>query len=87
LTLPQFASGWLQKLAPNLSGLNQFKNAIQPVRDFIRVQVMEHLSTYQDESARDFIDLYIKKIKATTDPNSTFYGDVGGAKQITINCQ
>jgi len=88
LTLRIFASEWLQKLAPSLSGFNQFKNAIQPVRDFIRDQITEHLSTYQDDTTRDFIDLYIKKIKATTDPKSTFYGIAGGFyTKISIRCE
>jgi len=39
---------------------------------------MEHLSTYQDDTARDFIDLYIKEIRAATDPKSSFYGSAGG---------
>ena len=68
----------LAKLAPQLMG---WKRVLDLVKNF-RAVVLEHVDRHraendEDESPRDFIDAYLKEIKSTTDPSSSFYKDAG----------
>jgi len=46
------------------------------IADLIEKQVKEHLETYDESHARDYIDVYIQQTKKC-DPNSSFYGKEG----------
>ena len=49
--------------------------------------IFEHVDRHRKEqnendNPRDFIDVYLKEIKATTDPSSSFYKDAGSKERI-----
>lgn len=46
--------------------------------DIIQEIVEQHKETLQEDSSRDFIEVYLKEIQATKDPSSCFYKKEGG---------
>jgi len=46
---------------------------------FMTDSIQAHKKTFQDNSARDFIDVDLAEIKRTADPSASFY-DKGGSK-------
>lgn len=48
--------------------------------EIIQEIVEQHKETLQEDSFRDFIDVYLAEIQATTDSESVFYKQEGGKK-------
>ena len=69
---------WLTKLFPKMSGYDEMMADLQPALDFLQGFIDKHKSNFIPGEPRDLIDAYLDKIKSTDDPNSSFYGDVGG---------
>jgi hypothetical protein len=69
---------WLIKFAPRLTRWNQFLESVESVHKFLQGIIESHKETFDDCNIRDFIDAYLLEIQRTTDPNSSFYGEVGG---------
>lgn len=40
-------------------------------------EIKEHEASFDAHVTRDFIDAYLHKIRETTDPKSSFYGELG----------
>ena len=73
-----FVAPEIAKLAPRLSGWNMLQEVAQKFRDIIVEHVNNHRREQSEsDSPRDFIDVYLKEIKSTTDPSSSFYKDAG----------
>jgi len=49
--------------------------------NFMKGTIKQHQETYQENSPRDFIDVYLGEIAKTADPKSSFYGTEGGRNQ------
>jgi hypothetical protein len=47
------------------------------IRDFVEKSVHEHLSTFNGDEMRDFIDVYIAEMNKEKDPESSFYRETG----------
>jgi hypothetical protein len=45
---------------------------------FMRESIESHKKSFQENSARDFIDVYLGEIKKTEDRGSSFFGKEGG---------
>ena len=68
---PKISSLWFAKrIASN-------KNMASQVKSLCQKFIESHLSTYDEDNMRDFVDAYINKIKETKDPKSSFFGDHG----------
>ena len=73
-----FVAPDVAKLAPKLSGWSMLLEVVHKFHEII----LEHVSRHrreesENENPRDFIDAYLKEIKSTTDPSSSFYKDAG----------
>lgn len=52
--------------------------AVGPLLNVFEEVVAEHeRNPAEDESPRDFIDMYMSEIKKTSNPESSFYGKAG----------
>ena len=49
---------------------------------FITDTVEQHKATLQEDSPRDFIDVYLTEIRRSTDPSSPFFGEAGGYPKL-----
>lgn len=68
----------LARLAPKLSGWSMLLELVQKFQEIIREHVNRHQKEQsEDDSPRDFIDAYLKKIKSTIDSSSSFYKEAG----------
>ncbi|CAL8126658.1 unnamed protein product [Orchesella dallaii] len=65
---------WLKHIVPGLIGYNAIRRLMRGLVDFVSKTIKEHEDTMQEESPRDFIDVYLNEIKRTTDGASSFYG-------------
>lgn len=75
---------WLAQLAPKMSGWSRFETAIMGVKRFMREKIAEHKETRDPSNARDFMDVYLNEIETTTDKDSSFYKNVGGAQLLFL---
>lgn len=74
---------WLTKLAPGISGWDDFMKTLKPAIEFLYKPVAEHQKTFDSNNLRDLIDVYLKEIEATTDIRSAFHrsgADAGRTK-------
>jgi len=70
---------------PSLARLPFFRKTQQKLIDtrlqtlkFLQDAIDYHKDSYQENSARDFIDLYLDEMNRTTDPHSSFFkGEAG----------
>lgn len=46
--------------------------------EFVGNTIKTHRETIQEDSPRDFIDIYLTEMQKTTDPGSSFYGSSAG---------
>ena len=53
-----------------------FKNRTS-VNELLEAEIANHEKSFNPDNIRDFIDAYILKMSQTTDPASSFYGDLG----------
>ena len=75
----------LAKLAPKLSGWENFVVGVNHFKALIGSSVNEHKSNFSpDSEPKDFIESYLQEITKTTDPTSSFYKDTGGANLCNI---
>ncbi len=51
---------------------------------FMTDSIQAHQKTYQEDMARDFIDVYLSEINKTTDHSSSFYDKEGSKAYCTI---
>ena len=74
----------LAKLAPKISGWSTVLDLVQDFREIVLEHVNRHRTEYNEDgsSPRDFIDAYLKEIKSTTDPSSSFYNDAGSKRTV-----
>ena len=70
---------WLRHLPYFRGQFEQAKKSPQEMRELTSESIQRHRDTYQEEHQRDFIDCYLKKIKETVDPASSFHGEKGEA--------
>lgn len=63
----------LQYVAPERSGYTEFVTIHQRLWKFLRDEIDRHMETYDPNVMRDFMDVYIKMIKAGG-PDSSFSG-------------
>ena len=78
-----FVFPWLRKIAPGLTGVTAIKNGTDSAMDMFYDQYKRHLEGYQENEMRDFLDVYIKEMKAAS-PDSSFYGEVGMKNLKTV---
>lgn len=78
----------LGKLFPKLTGYDFVMEAVLKYRNIAVEHIERHLKEINYEvSPRDFIDVYLQEIKATTDPTSSFYKDAGSTQNVEFkNC-
>lgn len=69
---------WFAKLFPGFSGLDEMNRDLEPLWEFFERHINQHKSTFIPGQIRDFLDAYIQEIANTTDPDSSFYKEVGG---------
>ena len=81
----------IPKLAPQLSGWNDVMQTLGKMREIVTEHVNRHREEFKPEDTpRDFIDAYLKKIESTTDPSSSFYKDAGSEnhfRSFALNLQ
>lgn len=75
---PVFFLPWLTSLFPQRTGWSEFQKSILRAKQFIYGYIVEHQKTFQRDNIRDYIDVYLKEIEETKDPNSSFYKETGG---------
>jgi len=63
---------------PGKSGYTSMAKTVSCLKEMIGAIVEKHKATFTPGMNRDFIDVYLDKIAKTSDPNSSFYGSVGG---------
>jgi cytochrome P450 len=76
---------WLRKLIPNLIGPDpkKMRENRDKTMSFMRDNIKSHQDSYQENSHRDFIDVYLSEIKKTTNHGSSFY-DKEGERNLGI---
>ena len=65
--------------------MEKFRNTRIETMKFLQEAIDSHKDSFQENSARDFIDLYFEEINRTTDPNSSFFKGEGGKEISGIN--
>ena len=69
---------FIRKIYPNVDPFEKNCLRVKPILEFIEKSIVEHENTFQeDEIPRDYIDMFLKEMKNTTDPESSFYGEMG----------
>lgn len=63
----------LRFLAPNLCGYNLVSTLVNKITHFISESINEHVDTFDADSPRDLIDMFIKKMHSKSE---TFTGNV-----------
>jgi cytochrome P450 len=71
-------------LAPEWSGFNKLKRAIDNSVVLFREIIAEHEKTLQEDNPRDFIDSYIIETRKTTDVGSSFLKQMGDKHLLAI---
>ena len=61
----------------NRLGLVKLLPAFEALRDYAKKIILDHADKGIDSNALDFTEAYLKKIKETTDPQSSFNGQFG----------
>lgn len=74
----------LAKAAPELTGFNNFKKDLQYSYNYLSKFTKSRLATYDGSSEENFSDIYMKEMKRTTDPTSSFYGQRGGKSRALV---
>jgi cytochrome P450 family 2 subfamily J len=70
---------WLKKIAPKLVGMDpkRSRDNREKTMKFMTDSIKGHQSTFQENSPRDFIDVYLAEIQRTTDVGSSFHAKEG----------
>ncbi|XP_021956868.1 methyl farnesoate epoxidase [Folsomia candida] len=75
---------WLIDIFPKLSGYDKVKKSLLEFADYMRKPIMDHKKTRQDDFDRDFVDVFLKEIDQTKNPNSAFMGKLGEENLVSI---
>ena len=69
---------FIRKIYPNVDPFEKNCLRCKPILEFIEKSIVDHENTFQeDQIPRDYIDMFLKEMKNTTDPESSFYGEMG----------
>ena len=60
-----------------LTGFQAIYDSFNGPKDFIEPYIKQHQASLDPDNIRDFVDLMLVEIQNTTDPTSSFYGEVG----------
>lgn len=78
---------FIKYIAPELSGYAKFKWNTQQMWDMVEEYVNEHkrrkMTRNLHEEPSDIIDAYIDRVESCTDPNSSFYGEIGWKNAVS----
>merc|ERR1719228_909536 len=82
---PVMIMPWLRHLPFFNTKFEQARRSPQEMRQLTSLSIKKHVDTFDEDHQRDFIDCYIKKMKDTTDENSSFFKGHGeGNIQRTV---
>lgn len=76
-----FFMPWLTRLAPKLSGWDNFLASFVAIFPVLQRFIDEHKKSFDPNSPRDLIDIYLQKIANTDDKDSSFFGELGGTRK------
>lgn len=76
---------WFSKLFPKLSGLEEMNKVLGPIWRFFERHIGEHKDTFIPGQTRDFLDAYLHEMEKTKDPSSSFYKEVGGNTNLSLD--
>jgi hypothetical protein len=65
-----------------LTGWSRFTKVVPDAKKLIQDYIDEHKLTFQADSLRDYMDVYLQEIYNTTDIESSFFKDAGGKWEI-----
>ncbi len=60
-----------------ITGVDQAFKTFKAMTDFIEPYITEHQQTLDPDNIRDFVDLMLLEIQNTTNPDSSFHGQIG----------
>ncbi|XP_069687544.1 probable cytochrome P450 304a1 [Periplaneta americana] len=67
---------WLRYILPEKSGFSEIRKTNQQLVEIIRKTIHEHMRTYSEDHMRDFIDIYIKEMRANeNNPNGSPFSE------------
>jgi len=69
---------WLKYIIPKASGYTGLKIACDSLHEYIREKIKDHEKKYIPGVPNDVMDSFIEQLRNTENPNSTFYGTLGG---------
>jgi cytochrome P450 len=76
---------WLRHLPFFNTKFEHARRSPQEMRKLTSMSIKKHMDTFDEDHQRDFIDCYIKKMKETSDENSSFFKGHGeGNIQRTV---
>ena len=61
----------------HLTGMHHNFKTFEATQEFIEPYMTEHKRTLDPDNVRDFVDVMLLEIEATTDTESSFYGQTG----------
>ena len=70
---PLMIMPWLRHLPYFNSKFEQARQSLQETRELTSECIKRHMDSFDEDHQRDFIDCYIRKMKATSDEKSSFY--------------
>ena len=68
---------WLAKVFPGLFNFDYATKCLVDVSDMMEENILKHKETLDANAPRDFIDMMLIEIENTTDPGSSFHGQLG----------
>ncbi|XP_068086666.1 probable cytochrome P450 304a1 [Anabrus simplex] len=66
---------WLQYLSPRGFGVEDVREIVLKMMSFIKKSISEHKATFKEDHMRDFIDVYLKKMKYEADTYPEIFND------------
>ena len=71
--------------APKLIGWDEYKKDLSYVYDYLMDFTKKQLQGFNesDDGTENFSQVYIKEMRKTTDPKSSFYGKRGGKNRLS----
>ncbi|OXA37044.1 Methyl farnesoate epoxidase [Folsomia candida] len=79
-----FFMPWLTRLAPKLSGWDNFLASFVAIFPVLQRFIDEHKKSFDPNSPRDLIDIYLQKIANTDDKDSSFFGELGEKSLLIV---
>ena len=73
LSGPVMIMPWLRHLPFFNKKFEKARRSPQEMRKLTSMSIKKHMDTFDEDHQRDFIDCYIKKMKETSDENSSFF--------------